>query len=65
MELRVQWDGYSQSSWEKFTGFVQDTANIVERYLIRNQIKPFLFLKKQFKLLKQQEKPKKDADNLK
>ena len=57
IELRVQWEGYSEPSWEQFTGFVKDTAHLVERYFIRNQLKPFLMLKKQCKLLKLSKKP--------
>jgi len=49
IELRVNWEGYSEPSWEQFSGFVKDTAHLVERYLIKNQLKPYLLLKKQLK----------------
>ena len=52
IELRVQWEGYSAPSWEEFTGFVKDTAHIVERYLIKNQLRPLQHLKQQFKQVK-------------
>lgn len=41
VELKVSWEGYSEPSWERFDGFVKDAAQKVERYLIRNQIRPF------------------------
>ena len=41
IELKVFWEGYSEPSWEGFCGFVKDTAVKVERYLIKNQIRPF------------------------
>lgn len=41
IELRVKWEGYEETTWEVFTGFVKDTAPMVERYLIRKSlIKP-------------------------
>lgn len=41
-ELRVKWEGYTEQTWEAFDGFVKDTAPMVERYLIRNILKPLI-----------------------
>jgi hypothetical protein len=41
---------------------VKDTAHLVERYFIRNQLKPFLMLKKQLKQLKLSKKPNENGE---
>ena len=38
IELRVKWEGYEETTWEVFTGFVKDTAPMVERYLIKKSL---------------------------
>lgn len=56
IEFRVQWEGYDKPTWEGFTGFVKDTAHMVERYLIKCQIRKFTQLKQQFKEFKASQK---------
>lgn len=38
IELKVKWEDYSEPTWEAFTGFVKDTAPMVERYLIKKSL---------------------------
>ena len=41
LELKVKWEDYVETTWEAFTGFVKDTAPMVERYMIKKSlIKP-------------------------
>lgn len=51
IELKVKWEDYSEPTWEGFSGFVKDTAPMVERYLLKKSLmKPlqaFKELKKQ------------------
>jgi len=36
--LKVKWEDYTEPTWEGFTGFVKDTAPMVERYLIKKSL---------------------------
>ena len=38
IELKVKWEDYVETTWEAFTGFVKDTAPMVERYLIKKSL---------------------------
>ena len=38
IELKVKWEDYTEPTWEAFTGFVKDTAPMVERYLIKKSL---------------------------
>ena len=38
IELKVKWEDYEEPTWEGFTGFVKDTAPMVERYLIKKSL---------------------------
>lgn len=51
VELKVYWEGYADPSWEGFTGFVKDAAQKVERYFIRNQIRPYQQIRQDYKKL--------------
>lgn len=51
-ELRVKWAGYTEQTWEAFDGFVKDTAPMVERYLIRNVLRPLLECKDELKQMR-------------
>jgi len=52
LELRVKWAGYSEPTWECFDGFVKDTAPMVERYMIRNVLRPLRECKNELKQIK-------------
>ena len=52
LELRVKWEGYSEQTWEAFDGFVKDTAPMVERYFLRNVLRPMQELKLEYQHLK-------------
>jgi len=54
--MRVKWEGYKETTWEAFSGFVKDTAPMVERYLLKNAIKPFHELQDELKEIKLVEK---------
>ena len=51
LDLKIFWEGYSDPSWEGFCGFVKDTPGKVERYLIKNQIRPYQNLRNEFRKL--------------
>ena len=38
IELKVKWEDYTEPTWEAFSGFVKDTAPMVERYLIKKSL---------------------------
>ena len=50
------WEGYEEPSWEEFSGFVKDTAHMVEKYIIRNLITPMKSLRRQVKSLKAEQR---------
>lgn len=52
----MQLESYEKPSWENFTGFVKDTAHMVERYLIKNQIRPLAKVRHKYKNLKAAQK---------
>lgn len=52
IEFRVQWEGYPKPTWEGFPGFVKDAAHMVEKYLIKSQIRKYQQLKDNLKELK-------------
>lgn len=56
MQLCVKWEGYTKPSWESFTGFVKDTAHLVERYLIKTQLRPYQKLRAKEKELEKMQR---------
>lgn len=53
-ELKVNWEGYADKTWEGFSGFVKDTTPMVERYLIRSLLTPLAEAKEELRVLKNQ-----------
>lgn len=43
IELKVKWENYAEPTWEAFSGFVKDTAPMVERYILKKSLmKPLI-----------------------
>ena len=45
IELEVKWEGYEETTWERFEDFVQDASKEVEKYLVRFIVTPGLKIK--------------------
>ena len=43
--MKVFWEGFTEPTWESFSGFVKDAPEKVERYFLRQQIRPYKALK--------------------
>jgi hypothetical protein len=40
IDLKVFWEGYKEPSWEGFLGFAKDTAEKVEKYVLKTMLRP-------------------------
>ena len=54
IELKVKWNGYSETTWESFGGSVKDAATLVEKYLIRKGLVENMNELNELKRLKEQ-----------
>jgi hypothetical protein len=45
VDLQIFWEGYKDPTWENFEGFARDAAPQVEKYFMKNLLKPFQELK--------------------
>ena len=62
VELKVKWEGYNDPTWEAFTGFVKDTAPMVERYLIKKSLMKPLHAYNELKRIKSLELDPSDSN---
>lgn len=38
--FKIKWEGFNDTTWEKFTSFAKDAAPVCERYVRKNLIRP-------------------------